>query len=216
MNSIRRILVLLKHIPTNYNLVKRVFTSFNNLHFDAFDAEQIEQEGNYGVMYSLAGSRVHEMRGQKLIVSLTEEESISLITLAASISDSNCLLDVLLSDYCSYGENRKKRSKLYKIFSHYIKTQLIDSQSLKQFQLKCTRKILCNENWMKDINFLRSNNNERIKVLRAYTHALIHSSLFVTSVNYRNVMQTFTIAEMVNKLFLKKLIEKMVRNVLVS
>ena len=108
MNSIKRVLMLLKHIPTNYNLVKRVYTSFNNLHFDAFDEEQIEQEGKHGIMYSLAGCRIHELRGHKLLVSITEKESIALITLAASISDENSILDVLLSDYCSYGENRKK------------------------------------------------------------------------------------------------------------
>ena len=80
MKSIKKLLMLLKHIPTNYNLVKRVYTSFNNMHFDAFDAEQIEQEDKQGILYSLAGSRVHEMRGRMLLVSLTEEESVSLIT----------------------------------------------------------------------------------------------------------------------------------------
>ena len=70
MNYIQRVLMLLKHIPTNYNLVKRVYTSFNNLHFDAYDAEQIEQEISAGMMYSLAGCRDYELRGRKLIVSL--------------------------------------------------------------------------------------------------------------------------------------------------
>ena len=108
MNSIKRVLMLLKHIPTNYNLVKRVYTSFNNLHFDAFNPEQIEQENKQGILYSLAGSCVHELRERKLLVSLTDEESVSLIILAASISDENSLLNVLLSDCCTYGETRKK------------------------------------------------------------------------------------------------------------
>ncbi len=52
MNSIQRELMLLKHIPTNYNLVKRVYTSFNNLQFEAYDAEQIQQVQFSDVQFS--------------------------------------------------------------------------------------------------------------------------------------------------------------------
>ena len=196
MNSIKRVLMLLKHIPTNYNLVKRVYTSFNNLHFDAFNPEQIEQENKQGILYSLAGSRVHELRGRKLIVSLTDEESVSLITLAASISDENSLLDVLLSDYCTYGETRKKGSKLYKNLILYIKNVLLNEQTLRHFQSKCARRRLCNDDWIKDTEFLSNNKNERIGVLRVYTQALIHSNLFDACVEYRHVKKTFSHAEM--------------------
>ena len=218
MNSIKRVLMLLKHIPTNYNLVKRVYTSFNNLHFDVFDPEQIEQENKQGILYSLAGSRVHELRGRKLIVSLTDEESVSLITLAASISDENSLLDVLLSEYCTYGETRKKGSKFYKNLILYIKSVLLNEQTLRHFQSKCARRRLCNEDWIKDTEFLSNNKNERIGVLRVYTQALIHSNLFDACVDYRNVMKTLTLAEWwreitKNHLYVT-LIKKMLKNIL--
>ena len=203
MKSIKKLLMLLKHIPTNYNLVKRVYTSFNNMHFDAFDAEQIEQEDKQGILYSLAGSRVHEMRGRRLLVSLTEEESVLLITLAASISDENSLLDILLSDYCTYGETRKKGSKLYKNLTQFIKAILLNEETLKRFQSKCARKRLCNDDWLKDTVFLSNSNNERIGAVRVYTQALIHSNLFDASVDYRHVMQTLTLADMVEKKYKK-------------
>ena len=134
------------------------------MHFDAFDAEQIEEEDKQGILYSLAGSRVHEMRGRRLLVSLTEEESVSLITLAASISDENSLLDILLSDYCTYGETRKKGSKLYKNLSQFIKAILLNEETLKRFQSKCARKGLCNDDWLKDTVFL-SNSDLMIKFM---------------------------------------------------
>ena len=188
------------------------------MHFDAFDAEQIEEEDKQGILYSLAGSRVHEMRGRMLLVSLTEEESVSLITLAASISDENSLLDILLSDYCTYGETRKKGSKLYKNLILYIKNVLLNEQTLRHFQSKCARRRLCNDDWIKDTEFLSNNKNERIGVLRVYTQALIHSNLLDACVDYRHVMQTLTLADMVEKKYKNHLcvtlIKKMVKNIL--
>ena len=65
MLNTKRVLGMLKFIPQNYNLLKRVFTSFNNLHYDANDEDEIDENDNFGVLYSLAGSKIHELRGEK-------------------------------------------------------------------------------------------------------------------------------------------------------
>ena len=44
MLNTKRVLGMLKFIPQNYNLLKRVFTSFNNLHYDANDEDEIDEE----------------------------------------------------------------------------------------------------------------------------------------------------------------------------
>ncbi len=99
-------LKLLKFMPVDYNMIKRVMTSFNNLYFDK----------EVGILYSLPASRLHELRGPTKIIAYTETESIALVTLAASIAESNSVLDILLSDYIVAQETRKKRPKNLQAF----------------------------------------------------------------------------------------------------
>ena len=109
-----RVLKLLEFLPVDYNLIKRVITSFNNLHFDK----------ETGIMHSLPSARVHELRGHTKLIGLSNEESTSLVTLAASISEENSLLDILLIDYLTVKETRKKGQRTFKHLHHYISTVL--------------------------------------------------------------------------------------------
>jgi hypothetical protein len=114
LRNMSRVLKLLEFLPVDYNLIKRIITSFNNLHFD--------QET--GIMHSLPSARVHELRGHRKLIALSNEESISLVTLAASISEENSLLDFLLLDFLNVKENRKKGQRTFKHLLHYISTVL--------------------------------------------------------------------------------------------
>jgi hypothetical protein len=58
-------------MPVDYNLVKRVITSFNNLHYDK----------ETGILHSLPAARIHEFRGAFILKVITESESILLLTL---------------------------------------------------------------------------------------------------------------------------------------
>ena len=88
-------------MPVDYNLIKRVITSFNNLHYDK----------DTGILHSLPASRVHELRGCTQLISLSESESIALVTLAASLSEPLTVIDILLNDYLYTKETRKKGQK---------------------------------------------------------------------------------------------------------
>ena len=104
------VLKLLQFMPVDYNLIKRVITSFNNLHFDK----------ETGIMYSLPASRVHELRGRSKLIVIDDLDSIALVTLAASIAEPNSVLDIVLGDYLVVKETRRKGQKTYKHFYEYL------------------------------------------------------------------------------------------------
>ena len=111
----------------DYNLIKRVITSFNNLHCDV----------DTGVMHSIPSARVHELRGRVKHLLLSDDESSDLVTAAASISAENSLLDILLVQFIDYQETRKKGQKTYKSLHKYICTVLHDKNELRKIdQLK--------------------------------------------------------------------------------
>ena len=109
-------------MPVDYNLIKRVITSFNNLHFDV----------DTGILHSIPSARVHELRGRVKQLLLNDEESSDLVTAAASISSENSLLDILLVQFINYQETRKKGQKNYKSLHKYICTVLHDENQLKK------------------------------------------------------------------------------------
>ena len=80
---------------------------------------------------------------------------------------------------------RKKANCIRIFLSQFIKAILLNEETLKHFQTKCARKQLCNDDWIKDTEFLSNSNNERIGAVRVYTQALIHSNLFDACVDYR-------------------------------
>lgn len=97
-------------MPVDYNLIKRVITSFNNLHYDK----------DTGILHSLPASRVHELRGRSILVALCESDSVALVTLAASIAQDYSVLDFLLAEYVLVQETRKKGQRTYKNFHEYL------------------------------------------------------------------------------------------------
>ena len=113
-------------MPVDYNLVKRVITSFNNLHYDK----------DTGILHSLTAARIHELRGAYILKSLTESESIVLITLAASIADTNSILDILLDDYLETKETRRKGQKTFKHLHEYLMYVLKNKQQLDLLKAK--------------------------------------------------------------------------------
>ena len=121
-----RVLKLLQFLPVDYNLIKRILTSFNNLHFDE----------ETGILHSIPSARVHELRGHQTCYLLSMEESISLVTLAASISTEDSLLDQLLVEYIDVQEHRKKGQKTYKNLLQYISTVLHDKTQLHRLKQK--------------------------------------------------------------------------------
>ena len=127
---ISKVLQLLKFIPDNYNIVKRIFTSFNNLHFDK----------DTGIIHSLPASRVHELRGKCRLISLTEIQSIELIALAAAVSEEDTLLDVLMINYIKTMETRRKGQKKHDNFFKYFNWCLKDSNSRRTFDQKVLKK----------------------------------------------------------------------------
>ena len=110
LSNAHHVLRLLEFMPVDFNLVKRVITSFNNLHYDI----------DTGILHSLAASRIHELRGSYKLQSINEKDSIVLITLAASIANTNSVLDVILSDYIDIKESRKKGQRTFKHLFEYI------------------------------------------------------------------------------------------------
>ena len=94
-------------MPVDYNLIKRVITSFNNLHYDK----------ETGILYSIPASRVHELRGPHSITAILEKDSICLLTLAASIAETNSVLDIILGNFLDVKETRKKGHSLIGGFS---------------------------------------------------------------------------------------------------
>ena len=120
MRNLNRVLKLLQFLPVDYNLIKRVITSFNNLHYDT----------ETGIMHSLPAARVHELRGRSKLLILNVDESISLMTLAASISSDNSLLECLLVEYIDVVEKRKKGQKTFKHLLQYVNYVLHDVKHL--------------------------------------------------------------------------------------
>ncbi len=110
-------------MPVDYNLVKRVITSFNNLHYDK----------DTGILHSLTAARIHELRDAYILKPLTESESTVLITLAASIADTNSILDILLGDYL---EIKETGQKTFKHLQEYLMYVFKNKQKLDLLQAK--------------------------------------------------------------------------------
>jgi len=126
LSNANHILKLLQFMPVDYNLVKRVITSFNNLHYDK----------DTGILHSLTADRIHELRGAYILKYITESESIVLITLAASIADTNSVLDILLGDYLNNKETRRKGQRTFKQFFEYLMYVLKNDEKLHELQAK--------------------------------------------------------------------------------
>ena len=90
-------LKLLKYLPINYNLVKRLFTNFSNLYYSD------------GVIYSLPICRVFELRGHQTIIELNKSESKQLLLTCGEIADESSALGLLFTKYTHYQEVRPRK-----------------------------------------------------------------------------------------------------------
>ncbi len=130
LTNANHVLKLLQFMPLDYNLVKRVITSFNNLHYDK----------DTGILHSLPAAGVHELRGAYILQAITEAESIILLTIAASIAESNSFLDIILGNYLDTKENRKKGQKTFKDLHEYLMYIMNNENQLISLQAKVYHK----------------------------------------------------------------------------
>ena len=79
--ALKKFVTTVSCIPTDYNIVRKILTSFNNLHIE-----------NDNVMYSLPNCRVHEMRGLDSINAIDDVMSNNLMTSLASIARNHSVL----------------------------------------------------------------------------------------------------------------------------
>ena len=79
--ALKKFVTTVPCIPTDYNIVRKILTSFNNLHIE-----------NDNVMYSLPNCRVHEMRGLDSINAIDDVMSNNLMTSLASIARNHSVL----------------------------------------------------------------------------------------------------------------------------
>ena len=132
LSNASHILKLLEFMPVDYNLIKRVVTSFNNLHYDK----------DTNVLHSIPASRVHELRGRQKLLAFSEDQSIALTTLAASIAEQDSVLEVILDEYIRVQENRKKGQRTFKHFHEYLMFILLSENKLIQLHLKVNNIII--------------------------------------------------------------------------
>ncbi len=128
LSNANHVLKLLQIMPVDYNFVKRVITFFNNLHYDK----------DTGILHSLTAARIHELRGAYILKAITASESIVLFTLAASIAETNSVLDIELGDYTETKETRRKGQKTLEHLHEYLIYVLKNENQLHLLQAKVT------------------------------------------------------------------------------
>jgi hypothetical protein len=82
-----KVVEIMSCMPSNYNIVKKILNSFNNLYVD---------ENN--VMYSIPNSRVHELRGRQETIHLNQSQSDEVMRALASLART----DSVLGNYTIY------------------------------------------------------------------------------------------------------------------
>ena len=139
-------------------------------------------EDPLGLMYSLPASRVHELRGKQHFICLTDQETIAIVRLAASIAAPDTALDYLRNIYIETMETRKKGHKVFKNLKHFILCSLterdcIEKISVQKVQFQESSTDFNVEEWDQDIVQL-TNDFNKVDYLNVYSQALIHSNLF--------------------------------------
>ena len=119
-------------MPIDYNLIKRVVTSFNNLHFDK----------DTGTLFSIPAARIHELRGTQHLIEISPEDNIALITLAASISNESSAIDILLTNYLTTCKKRRKGERTFKNLHEFIKFVMNNETNLSLLDEQVTMMII--------------------------------------------------------------------------
>ena len=81
-----KIISTLSCMPTNYNLVKKILSSFTNVHVDIDD-------GKY-VIYSIPNCRVHELRGDAVNIYCDDEQRTEVASALASLARDDSVLGI--------------------------------------------------------------------------------------------------------------------------
>jgi len=92
---------LLKYLPMDVNLVKKILTSFSNLHVSD------------GIVYDLNSSRVHELRGGTSFVMFDLKNTRALMTLAETTAEDSTIIQLLHTEFLHYCRTVKKHMKKY-------------------------------------------------------------------------------------------------------
>jgi hypothetical protein len=83
-DRLTKIIETLHCMPTNYNLVKKIISSFTNIHVSI-------DRGKY-VIYSIPNCRVHELRGKELVIYCSEVQCHDVATALAALARDNSIL----------------------------------------------------------------------------------------------------------------------------
>ena len=149
-------------MPTNYNIVQRILTSFTNLHID---------EEN--VMYSLPNCRVHELRGNEHIFSLDIQLSNNLMCSLASLSRTDSVLDNIYCRYLGYMTSKSSKLRLFNDYAKYC----LDNETTKQIIAReAENNLEAVVDIEDDISILYKLGS--IMSVKGFYSALIHSQLF--------------------------------------
>ncbi len=92
---------LLKYLPIDFNLVKKILTSFSNLHVCD------------GTVYDLNSSRVHELRGRTFFMMFDLRSTRALMTLAETTAEDSTIIQLLHTEFLQYCQTVKKHMKKY-------------------------------------------------------------------------------------------------------
>ena len=83
-----KIINTLSCMPSNYNLVKKILSSFTNIHVDR-DSEKY-------IIYSIPNCRVHELRGAEAGIYCDAEQSQNVATALAALAREGSVLGTKL------------------------------------------------------------------------------------------------------------------------
>jgi hypothetical protein len=117
-------LKLFELVPIDFNLVKRILTSFSNLHYCD------------GVLYDLNNSRVHELRGRSYQKHFNQKESILLFTLAGTIAYDRTIMYIIHTDYMDYVNHVHGKMKRFSSLHAYIKDLLGSESKMAAYKIK--------------------------------------------------------------------------------
>ncbi len=117
-------LSLFELLPTDFNRLKRILTSFSNLHYCD------------GVVYDLNNSRVHELKGPSYQKNLNVNESILLLTLVVTIAENRTAMYSLHTEYLTYVTHVSGRMKRYSSIHAYMKDIMNTNSKMKDLKSK--------------------------------------------------------------------------------
>ena len=86
----------------------------------------------------MTAARIHELCGAYILKAITASESIVLLTLAASIAETNSVLDIVLGNCIETKETRRKGQKTFKHLHDYLMYVLKNENQLHLLQAKVT------------------------------------------------------------------------------